>query len=84
MRLNDLEYSYQIDELKKWGFNILKAAAGMYCSYTIIMVDTDIIDLLPWLISILAIIVFVVAPFALIRSIYRFFKALLKPSKLSS
>lgn len=82
MALDPLEYSYQKDELKRWGFNIIKSLAGMYSSYAIVMVEYEDLFLIPLIVRILTIPVLVIAPIALIRSVYRFFKALIKPAKL--
>ena len=80
--MNRLEKEFQIEELKRYGFQILKSAIGLYCAYTIIMAEEAYSAYYPPLITFLTILLFFILPFTLIRGIYKFFKTLCSPTSL--
>ena len=80
--MDRLEKEFQLEELKRYALNFLKSALGLYSVYNIIMVDVSTLMNYPLFITLLTIILILILPFTLIRSVYKFFKTLISPAKL--
>jgi len=80
--MNRLEKEFQTEELKRYAKNIFKSGIGLYCVYTIIMVDESYFVHYPPLVTVLTLILVLVLPFALPINIYKFFKTLFSPARL--